>query len=95
MVQRDKASEESPAGADRSPASGPTAGRESGSETAGGPPLKGWFSRAWDRLETWLWQRQMQEREAYLAQAKDLVDLEARMRDLDGDTFLSRARTLY
>jgi hypothetical protein len=36
----------------------------------------------------------LREREAYLAQAKDLADLEARMRDLDGDPFLSRARAL-
>jgi hypothetical protein len=46
-------------------------------------------------VEAWSWQRGVREREAYLAQAKDLVDLEARMRDLDGDAFLSRARTLY
>jgi hypothetical protein len=56
--------------------------------------VKGWLARALHRLETWSWQRQLREREAYLAQAKDLADLEARMRDLDGDPFLSRARAL-
>jgi Protein of unknown function (DUF3563) len=63
-------------------------------DTAGVPSVKGWLARAWLRFETWSWQRQLREREAYLAQAKDLADLEARMRDLDGDAFLSRARAL-
>jgi len=53
-----------------------------------------WLTRAWSRLETWSWQRQQRAQEAYLAQARDLVDLEARMRDLDGDSFLCRARAL-
>ena len=95
MVQRGMLPETGPGQSDRSPASGSTAGRESAADTAGGPLPKNWFSRAWRRLEAWSWQRQLREREAYLAQAKDLVDLEARMRDLDGDAFLSRARTLY
>jgi uncharacterized protein DUF3563 len=56
--------------------------------------VRNWFQSAFARLEMWSWQRQMREREAYLAQAIDLADLEARMRDLDGDPFLSRARAL-
>ena len=95
MVQRGKTPESSLAQPERTPASGTTASQESGADIAAGRSLKGWLARAWRRLETWSWQRQMREREAYLAQATDLVDLEARMRDLDGDAFLSRARTLY
>jgi hypothetical protein len=95
MVQRGKVPESDPGQTDRSPASDSTPSRESASDTAGQPSPKNWLSRAWHCLETWSWQRQLREREAYLAQAKDLVDLEARMRDLDGDAFLSRARTLY
>lgn len=95
MVQRGTTPESSLAQPERTPASGTTASQESGADTAAGRSLKGWLTRAWRRLETWSWQRQMREREAYLAQATDLVDLEARMRDLDGDAFLSRARTLY
>jgi len=63
-------------------------------ETAGMRSVADWLTRAWSRLETWSWQRQQRAQEAYLAQAKDLVDLEARMRDLDGDSFLYRARAL-
>lgn len=95
MVQRSMAPETSPGQPERTPASGTPAGQEGGADAAGGHSLKGWLTRAWRRLETWSWQRQMRQREAYLAQATDLVDLEARMRDLDGDAFLSRARTLY
>jgi hypothetical protein len=77
---------------------GPIPGTITNSEVeAGTGPIdrvRSWFRRAFARLETWSWQRQMQEREAYLAQATDLADLEARMRDLDGDAFLSRARAL-
>ena len=95
MVQRGKRPESNADEADGLPVSDATAIRESGPDADGGRPRKGWWTRAWHRLETWSWQRQMREREAYLAQSKDLVDLEARMRELDGDAFLSRARTLY
>ncbi len=77
---------------------GPIPGTMTHSEVeAGTGPIdrvRSWFRRAFARLETWSWQRQLREREAYLAQATDLADLEARMRDLDGDAFLSRARAL-
>lgn len=56
---------------------------------------KGWLGRLWDRLEAWSWHRHVREREAYLAQATDLAELETRMRRLDGDAQLSRARALY
>src|SRR5271169_5148879 len=36
-------------------------------DTAGVPSVKGWLARAWLRFETWSWQRQLREREAYLA----------------------------
>lgn len=94
MVQRGKAPE-SGIPQIRLPALGTTASAQSSADTRGGRSKTGWFTRVWRRLEAWSWQRQVREREAYLAEAKDLVDLEARMRDLDGDAFLSRARTLY
>jgi hypothetical protein len=95
MVQRGTAPHSGPAQAAQLPASASTANAQAGPDTAGGRSLAGWLTRAWRRVEAWSWQRGVREREAYLAQAKDLVDLEARMRDLDGDAFLSRARTLY
>ena len=35
------------------------------------------------RLESWIWRQQQREREAYLAEATDIADLEARMRVLE------------
>ena len=55
---------------------------------------KSWLSRALDRLEQWSWERQLRANEAYLAEATDLCDLEARMRRLDGGDGLSRSRVL-
>lgn len=37
-----------------------------------------------ERLETSHWQRSLRAREAYLAQAQNVADLENRMRELDG-----------
>ena len=54
---------------------------------------KSWMERAFDRLETWSWEREMRRREAYLAKAQDLADLENRMRELDR-SMLSRGRAL-
>ncbi len=36
-----------------------------------------------ERLDRWFWKQQMRETEAYLAQAKDIFELEARMRRLE------------
>jgi hypothetical protein len=55
---------------------------------------KSWLSRALDRLEQWSWERQLRADEAYLAEATDLCDLEARIRRLDGGDGLSRSRVL-
>ena len=57
------------------------------------PPARNWLAQAFHRLENWSWEREMREREAYLARSQDLCDLEARMRHLDGDT-LARGRAL-
>jgi len=54
---------------------------------------KSWLARVFDRLETWSWERELRQREAYLAQAQDLADLEHRMRQLDQST-LCRGRVL-
>ena len=62
---------------------------------AAAAPARGWIGRLFDRIEGWAWERELRQREAYLAQAQDLYDLERRMRQLDGDDFLSRGRALY
>jgi len=36
-----------------------------------------------DRLDHWFWQQEQRQREAYLAQASDIYDLERRMRQLE------------
>ena len=46
---------------------------------------RNWFARAFHRLENWSWEREVQEREAYLSLSQDLSDLEARMRRIDGN----------
>jgi Protein of unknown function (DUF3563) len=94
MVHRSTASERSADQPTQGSGTSAATSADAETDTAGVPPMKGWLARAWLRFETWSWQRQLREREAYLAQAKDLAELEARMRDLDDDAFLSRARAL-
>jgi len=36
-----------------------------------------------DRIDHWLWERAQRDVEAYLGQAKDVYDLEARIRNLE------------
>jgi hypothetical protein len=43
----------------------------------------GWLARFFDRLEARVWEREQRAREAYLADAVDLADLEDRMRRYD------------
>ena len=40
---------------------------------------RGWF----DRLDTWFWKQDLASREAFLAKANDIVELEQRMRWLE------------
>jgi len=54
---------------------------------------RSWLFRLFDRLEAWSWERQVRQREAYLAQSRDLADLEYRMRQLDHN-MVSRGHTL-
>ena len=42
-------------------------------------PRAGWL----DRLDAWAWRRSQRAREAYLAEAVDLADLERRLQDLE------------
>lgn len=42
-------------------------------------PKLGWM----DRLDRWFWSLEQKRRDAYLAQAVDIVDLEQRMRKLE------------
>jgi hypothetical protein len=58
------------------------------------PDGRGWLARAFDRLEQWSWERQLRAQEAYLSEATDLCDLEARIRHLDNPDGTSRARVL-
>lgn len=39
--------------------------------------------RLLERLDRWFWRQQQREREAYLAKAQDLADLEARIKALE------------
>ncbi len=68
-----------------------TSGDPTGAPTARGPGA--WLRRLFERFEAWTYSREMREVEAYLAQAQNHADLEARMRHLHDD-LLSRARTL-
>lgn len=43
------------------------------------PPRRSWL----DRLDQWLWKCEQRDVEAHLAKAKDVYDLEARIRDLE------------
>lgn len=52
-----------------------------------------WFGRALDRMDDWARAEETRQREAYLADATDLCDLEARLRRLDGSV-LTRSRGL-
>jgi hypothetical protein len=36
-----------------------------------------------DRLDRWLWRQEVREREAYLADSKDIYELEERMRRME------------
>jgi hypothetical protein len=65
-------------------------------QTTGSRPRSGtnWLQRVFDRLEQWSWERHMQAQEAYLSQATDLCDLEARIRQLDSGDGLSRGQAL-
>jgi len=64
-------------------------------EQAAAPARKAgsWLGRLFERFEAWSYTREMREIEAYLAQAQNHADLEARMRHLHDD-LLSRARSL-
>jgi hypothetical protein len=50
-----------------------------GVETASSAPRASF----WDRLDRWAWRLAQKDREAYLAKAQNLAELEARIRDLD------------
>ena len=94
MVRRNKTSDAPAKPGDRAAAGSTTNQTKATSDASRGPSVRGWFGRMFDRLEAWSWEREMRQREAYLAQAQDLYDLERRMRQLDGDDFLSRGRAL-
>jgi len=50
-----------------------------GATTASPEPDRGFL----DRLDAWFWEQDQRAREAYLGKAKDVYDLEARIRDLE------------
>ena len=47
------------------------------------------LGRLWDRFEAWLEKGRRQREEAYLSRAANLSDLEARMRKLERDGYVS------
>jgi hypothetical protein len=94
MVRRNTTPETLAEHGDRAPAVSGATKMETKRDAPRVPPVRGWLGRMFDRLEAWSWEREMREREAYLAQAQDLYDLEARMRHLDGDEFSRRGRAL-
>jgi hypothetical protein len=49
-----------------------------------------WLGRLWERFEAWLEKGRRDREEAYLAQAENLADLEARMRKLERDGYIAR-----
>ena len=49
------------------------------SQAADRPPRRSWL----ERLDQWMWKHEQRELEAYLGKAKDVYDLEARIRDLE------------
>jgi hypothetical protein len=77
-------------GTDSPPDAAPAAAQ--GATVPAGSPTS-WIGRLFSRLEEWSWRAELREREAYLAQAQNESDLEARMRRLD-DVVLSRERAL-
>jgi hypothetical protein len=87
MMRRNAATVKSPEAAD--PAQAPA--RKSQAPTQRN--LRAWARSLFDRFEAWTYAREMREIEAYLAQAQNHADLEAKMRHLHDD-LLSRARAL-
>jgi len=55
--------------------------------------LRTWIRTFFQRIDTWSWQAEMREFEAYLAQAQNIADLEDRIRRYDQPT-LARGRAL-
>ena len=58
----------------------PTAPATLAGPLAAAPSLR---QRWWAGLERWMYQQQVREREAYLGQARDVYDLEQRIRNLE------------
>jgi hypothetical protein len=64
------------------PATGPAAAKRRGQGTQEPAPGGSWLAR----LDGWFARRQVRDRDAWLAGAKDVVELEARIRDLGRNT---------
>jgi hypothetical protein len=94
MVRCDTRSDDPARQGDQAPVQSGSNKTETQSDASQAPSVRGWLGRLFDRLEAWSWERDMREREAYLARAQDLYDLEARMRHLDGDEFSRRGLAL-
>ena len=57
--------------------------RESGPENQPARSTKSRSGGIFERIDRWFWQQQMRDREAYLAGAQDIFELERRMRRLE------------
>ena len=51
----------------------------SGGVVSAAPARRSWLAR----IDDWLWKQEQRDIEAYLAQSKDVYDLEARIRELE------------
>jgi len=56
------------------------------SKRAAPPERKGWL----DRLDAWFWRQRQRAREEYVAQARDVFEVERRIRDLERNVGGSR-----
>lgn len=65
-------------GRSRSARNGGTKAPSGGANRSAEPPVveqRGWL----DRLDSWFWRREQEEREAYLARSRDVFELERRI----------------
>ncbi len=66
--------------------------RNTGIRNTGSARSGTWLSRFLDRLDQYAWKHEMRQREAFLARAQNLADLECRMHDLERGRFSGDTR---
>src|SRR4249920_3841067 len=68
MVRRNTTPEILAEGVDPAPPVSEATKTKTKRDAPSAPSVRGWLGRLFDRLEAWSWEREMREREAYLAQ---------------------------